>query len=152
MKIKSQRFGEVEVEEKNVIRFPAGVLGFPAFHDWVLLQSGDVDKFLWLQSIEKPEMAFVVTDPKFFFADYHFLMRDDTKREIGITPTTPLNILVIVNKVDDMLTANLQGPLVFNRDNNQAMQVVVAERIYQTRHPIAFIPPRKRAEALAAER
>ena len=49
---------------------------------------------------------------------------------------TEANVLVIVNKVGDTLTANLQGPLVIHATTRAAAQVVISEKKYQTRHPI----------------
>jgi flagellar assembly factor FliW len=46
------------------------------------------------------------------------------------------NVLVIVNKVQDTLTANLQGPLVIHAGTRAAAQIVISEKKYQTRHPI----------------
>jgi flagellar assembly factor FliW len=45
-------------------------------------------------------------------------------------------VLVIVNKRDDLLTANLQGPLVVNVDGRMGMQLVLAEKRWNTRHEL----------------
>ena len=53
--------------------------------------------------------------------------------------------LVIVNKRDDVLTANLQGPLVINVGNCVAMQLVLAEKRWTTRQEIVRLEPAARA-------
>jgi len=58
---------------------------------------------------------------------------------------------VIVNKVGDTLTANLQGPLVINATTRVAAQIVISEKKYQTRHPILTLQrPGKTAAAAPA--
>ncbi|HJO15363.1 MAG TPA: flagellar assembly protein FliW, partial [Phycisphaerales bacterium] len=46
-------------------------------------------------------------------------------------------VFVIVNKYDDALTANLQGPLVVNLRNRRGMQIVLADQRWTTRREIA---------------
>jgi hypothetical protein len=57
-------------------------------------------------------------------------------------------VFVIVNKVDDLLTGNLQGPLVVNVETRQARQLVLSDRRYSTRHPLMRVP----AQAAGDER
>ncbi|MEM6553704.1 MAG: flagellar assembly protein FliW, partial [Planctomycetota bacterium] len=59
MIIKTSRFGEVEVDDNRVIRFERGVLGFPKYKDYVLIDGGEESYFWWLQSVEVPDLAFV---------------------------------------------------------------------------------------------
>jgi flagellar assembly factor FliW len=52
---------------------------------------------------------------------------------------------VIVNKYDSSLTANLQGPLVLNLRNQHAMQLVLADKRWTTRHQIAQLSEERKA-------
>ncbi|MEE2718515.1 MAG: flagellar assembly protein FliW, partial [Planctomycetota bacterium] len=54
-------------------------------------------------------------------------------------------VFVIVNKYDNALTANLQGPLVLNLRNQQAMQLVLADKRWTTRHQIAQLTDERQA-------
>ena len=54
-------------------------------------------------------------------------------------------LFVIVNKYDNTLTANFQGPLVVNLANQQGMQLVLADRQWTTRHEIARLADGQRA-------
>ena len=51
-------------------------------------------------------------------------------------------VFVIVNKVDQALTGNLQGPLVINTMNRTAEQFVLAERRWTTRHTLVELAQR----------
>lgn len=136
MLVQTSRFGAVEVDQERVIVFGRGILGFPRYTRYVLIQPEPDSTFYWLQSIETADLAFVVTDPLLFVPDYQVPLREETRQDIGLADLSEASVLVIVNKVGDMLTANMQGPLVIHANTRAAAQVVISERKYQTRHPI----------------
>jgi flagellar assembly factor FliW len=143
MIVQTSRFGAIEVDADRVILFPRGILGFPRQKQYVLIQADAEATFYWLQAVDTPDLAFVVTDPLLFVPDYVVPIRDETRAELGISELAQTQVLVIVNKVNDTLTANLQGPLVIHAANRTAMQVVISEKKYQTRHPILLIKANK---------
>ena len=110
--------------------------GFPQYKNYVLIQPEADSTFYWLQSLEAADLAFVVTDPLLFVPDYQVPLREETRQDLGLAGTdlAEASILVIVNKVGDTLTANLQGPLVIHATTRAAAQVVISEKKYQTRH------------------
>src|SRR5256886_10348038 len=111
MDIATTRFGRLEVNEERIIAFPHGLLGFPQYQRFALIQTGEENYFFWLQSVDEPSLAFVVTDPAIFFKDYDFALKEETQQEIGLTDAGFAQVFVICNKVNDWLTGNLQGPL-----------------------------------------
>lgn len=136
MIIQTSRFGPVEVDPQRMLRFPRGILGFPRHQNYVLIQPEYDSTFYWLQSADTADLAFVVTDPLLFVPDYSVPIREETRAELDIKDLSEAQVLVIVNKVGDILTANLQGPLVIHATTRQGLQVVISEKKYQTRHPI----------------
>jgi flagellar assembly factor FliW len=50
---------------------------------------------------------------------------------------------VIVNKIEDTLTGNLQGPLVINSSTLTGKQLVLSDRRYSTRHPLMKLRDQK---------
>jgi flagellar assembly factor FliW len=136
MIVQTSRFGTVEVDDGRVITFGRGILGFPQYKSYVLIQPEADATFYWLQSVECADLAFVVTDPMLFVPDYQIPLREETRAELGLKDLGEANVLVIVNKVQETLTANLQGPLVVHAGTRVAAQVVISEKKYQTRHPI----------------
>ena len=134
--VQTSRFGPVEVDETRMIEFPRGILGFPQHKQYVLIQPEVDSTFYWLQAVTAADLAFVVTDPLLFVPDYQVPLREETRAELSLADLSEANILVIVNKVGDMLTANLQGPLVIHATTRVAAQIVISEKKYQTRHPI----------------
>ena len=128
MVIETSRFGTVEVDEDRLIDFPKGILGFPAQHKYALIQTGEQSSFYWLQSTDRPELAFVVCDPRLFVPNYRIPIRADELAELGLQDPSGAQVFVIVNKVEEMLTGNLQGPLVINCETRGARQLVLSER------------------------
>ncbi len=136
MDVETTRFGVVEVEEQRIITFPAGLLGFSPYKSYALLQPDANGAFLWLQSLEAPELAFVVTDPTIWVSNYQVPVRRQQMDELGLEKADDAQVNVIVNKYGTSLTANLQGPLVINRDNRRGLQLVLADKRWTTRHEI----------------
>ena len=136
MDVETTRFGVVEVDDTRLITFPAGLLGFTAYKTYALFQPDSNGAFLWLQSVEAPELAFVVTDPTLWVRGYKVPIRREQMQELGLESLDDAQIYVIVNRYDRSLTANVQGPLVVNAGNRRGMQVVLAEKRWTTRHEI----------------
>lgn len=136
MNVNTTRFGTVDIDESRIISFPTGLLGFSSFQRFALLQPDDEGIFFWLQSIDAPDLAFVVTDPSLWVEDYEATIRREQMQELALDTIEEAQVFVIVNKYERMLTANLQGPLVINLHNHKAMQLVLAEKRWTTRHEI----------------
>ncbi len=142
MIITTSRFGQLEVDDQRLIIFEKGILGFPNFHRYALIQTGEGSGFYWLQSVDTPELAFVVTDPRLFVTDYVVPIKADELVQLGLDSVEGAQVFIIVNKVEDMLTGNLQGPLVVNLKTRAAKQLVLSDRRYSTRHPLMRVGER----------
>jgi len=143
MNIHTSRFGQLEVDEGRLIGFEQGILGFPEQKRYALVQTGQNSGFYWLQAVDRPELAFIVCDPRLFVTDYRVPVRAEELAFIGLDSPDGAQVFVIVNKVDDMLTGNLQGPLVVNVQTHQGRQLVLSDRRYSTRHPLMRLPSRQ---------
>lgn len=140
MIIETSRFGPLEVDSERLMFFDDGLLGFPEQHDYALIQTGEGSGFYWLQSVNTPELAFVVCDPRLFVVDYQVPVKLDDLQCIELDKADNAQVFVIVNKSGDLLTGNFQGPLVINVVNRKACQLVLSDKRYSTRHPLMRIP------------
>jgi flagellar assembly factor FliW len=145
MDVRTTRFGVIQIAEDRVITFPKGLLGFPQARRYCLLEPGEDACFFWLQSLDEPGLAFVVTDPALFVPDYSVPIRPEQMAELRLTKPEEAQVFVIVNKVDQTLTANLQGPLVINTLTREGDQMVLAEKRWTTRHALLKIAEPARA-------
>jgi flagellar assembly factor FliW len=139
MIIQTSRFGPLEVDERRLIQFPKGVLGFPDQQAYALIQTAEESGFYWLQAVDRPDLAFVVCDPRLFVPDYVVPVKLDELSQIGLSDPSAAQVFIIVNKVDNILTGNLQGPLVVNVESRTARQLVLSDRRYSTRHPLMHL-------------
>lgn len=150
MEVRTTRFGMVDIAEDRVITFPKGLLGFSKFTRYCLLEPGDDACFFWLQSLDDPALAFVVTDPSLFVPDYSVPIRPEQLSELAITQLEDAQVFCVVNKVDGTLTGNFQGPLIINTVTRQGEQIVLAEKRWTTRHPLVKVAQAAQARAIPA--
>lgn len=139
MQVRTTRFGNVDIAEDRVITFPKGLLGFSDQKRFCLLEPREDSAFFWLQSLDSPDLAFVVTDPSFFVPDFSVPIRAEQLGDLGLSRLEDAQVFVIVNKVDQTLTGNLQGPLVINTLTRAGEQFVLAEKRWTTRHPLVTL-------------
>jgi flagellar assembly factor FliW len=150
MIVQTTRFGTLEIDDARIIDFPNGLLGFSSYRRFALLQPDDQSVFFWLQSLEAPDLAFVVTDPGLWVPDYAAQIRPEQSADLGLADPSDAQVLVIVNRRDEVLTANLQGPLLVNVRTCRGLQIVMAERRWNVRHELMKVgaaAPRLRATA-----
>jgi len=152
MKFETARFGLIEYDEENIIKFPEGLYGFEREHQFVLIPfDPNIDCPLeWLQSLTTPELAFVVTDPHIYKPDYRWTMTPDEEKQIEYMDSDELKTLIIVTlpKALVNMTGNFVAPLIINSRTKKARQVVLTTQEYDTRH---FLIPEdiRKADAVA---
>ena len=137
MKVATKAYGLIEVSEHQRISFPSGLLGFESFKEYVLLDA-ERQPFYWLQSIDVEQIAFVLINPFLFRPDYEMNIDNEELIPIGITDPGKALIFSIVTVPADgsSMTANLQGPLVINRDNRLGFQAILTDMRWKTKHDI----------------
>jgi len=137
MKVETKAFGPMEVDEKQKVTIPSGLLGFEDYTEYVLLDSEN-PMFLWLQSVDEKEIAFVLINPFLFRNDYEANISNEDLAEIGITSSDNALVFVIVTipQDDSPMTANLQGPLIINKENKTGMQAILSDAKWKTKHDI----------------
>ncbi len=138
MKINTSRFGEIEIDEENIIEFRQGIPAFEHLKRYTIISFEDDDSFYWLQSIDDGDIAFILADPFNFTVGYEPVLPDSVLEELKIEKKEDvllLSMLVIPDKIDNM-TANLAAPIVINMDKKLGKQVILPEGNYPIRHPV----------------
>jgi flagellar assembly factor FliW len=133
----SKAYGAIEVDERQRIVFPFGILGFESLKEYVLLDA-EQRPFYWLQSAEAAEIAFVLINPRIFRPDYTLEVSPDDLAEIGIGSPGEAPDFAIVTIPEDPkeMTANLQGPIIINRESRVGRQSISSNAKWQVRHPL----------------
>lgn len=136
LNIKTGRFGTLNIQEDEVIQIPRGILGFPDQTRYCLVDPGDETLILWMQSLDHPELAFPILEPRVFMSQYVVRLSASELRELhldNVREAAVFSILTIPENVTEM-TANLKAPLVINLKNKIAKQVVLQENEYNIKH------------------
>lgn len=114
-------------------------MGFPELKKFCLVDPGDDTLILWLQSLENPEIAFPVLEPKIFKPDYMARLSGAELRELkleNVNQSAVFCILTIPTEDPTQMSANIKAPLVINLREQLARQVVLQENEYSVRFPM----------------
>jgi flagellar assembly factor FliW len=137
MKTIITRFGEIEYDPANTLHFPEGLFGFETLCDFIVMPNRKEGPLFWIQSIDDPQIAFVLTDPSNFFLDYQ--VRPDARecQKLGIQPGEDYYTLVVVTVPPDRkITLNLAAPILYSPASNRALQVILENSRYESRTPL----------------
>ncbi len=137
MKVINTRFGQVEYDSAKTLHFPTGMIGFENLREFIVMPNIKRGPLFWIQSVEDPEIAFVLTDPTNFFVDYRVAPDDNEKAKLGIQDGDDCHALVVVtvNSGSDF-TFNLLAPILYAPSSNRAIQVVLEQSNYSTKMPL----------------
>ncbi len=138
MKIRTARFGMIEVEDDQIINMPEGVIGFEDRKKFTLLNHSPDSPFKWFQSVDEPDLAFVIMDPFPFVPDYKVDINEADLKFLGAKDASQVLILAFVSIKQKTLaiTANLMGPVVVNLESLIAKQLILSDSPYSSRHQI----------------
>lgn len=148
VKLNTTRFGEIEVDESEIIHLPSGLIGFPELKDYILLDHQKGSPFKWLQSINDGAIAFVLINPLLFKPDYTVEVSENEVVELKLENEEDAVISVIITMPSNPqnMTANLKAPLVFSLKNRRGKQIILSSSEYTTRHNV--IEEIKKSESL----
>lgn len=135
MIIKTRDFGEEEISEEVIIDFPNGVYAFEENKRFVLLSPCGEDKYpMWLQSVDNPNLCFIVFDPREFVPDYSVEIDGETRKLLE-ADGAELDLLCMAVVPDEYIntTLNLKSPIVINSTAKKGVQVIAAEN-----YPLKF--------------
>jgi len=141
MKIKTTRFGTIDIEEEKMIKMPFGMLGFPDKKEFIILQHQENSPFFWYQSVDDPGLAFVITDPFLFIPDYKIDLEAILTEMSwnGDGNNRYLDLFIVVNIPRGMphkMTGNFIGPILVNNKVYQAVQIVLSNSPYTHKFPL----------------
>lgn len=138
-------FGDVSINEEEIITFPSGLFGFEDKTKYIILSFIDGDDqssedfLLCLQSTEDSNLAFTVMNPYYVCADYDpYQIPDKLLGEIRLgdeTKHTVYCIAVIRDEFSDS-TINLKCPIIINLEEKLAKQFILEDSDYSMRHPV----------------
>jgi flagellar assembly factor FliW len=153
MNIESQRFGTIEINDDELLSFPAGVIGFPTEQKFALVHHHGSGHIAWLQSASTPGLAFPVVSAHAFGDRYPDVPVLGAAVEAGLQgPDDALAVMVVLCALANQpATVNLLAPIVVNAATRTGAQVILEGSRFSTREYFA-LPDAVDQEATAGER
>ncbi|MFC7685726.1 flagellar assembly protein FliW [Ureibacillus sp. GCM10028918] len=138
MIIETDYLGKIEIDPCNIIKFEHGIPGFEEEKEFILLSIDEQSAFQMLQSVNNHTLAFVVIDPAYIILDYSFNLEESIVHSLEIQEEQEVAVYSIVSLKDTIpnSTINLKAPIIINKTNNKAKQVILDKEEYTTRHRI----------------
>lgn len=135
MKVNTARFGELEVDKKDIITLTEGLLGFESLKKFFIVDPGDQTLILWLQSSEDGATAFPIIEPKIFDPGYIVKLLPAEMASLELENLASANIYTILTIPQDVtsMSANLKAPIVINSQSKKARQIVLQDSKLEVR-------------------
>lgn len=133
MKLKTKNFGEIEIDEKEIVKFEEGIPGFENQKKWVLLADDEIP-VQWLQAIEE-DIVLPIINPFGIKEDYAFEIPQKIVLDLKIEKQEDLWIFSVVTIPEDIkgIRANLQAPIVINIKEKLGKQLILSDQ-YEIRY------------------
>ncbi|MDR1626602.1 MAG: flagellar assembly protein FliW [Spirochaetia bacterium] len=135
MRINTKAYGNVEIDDRQVLFFPHGIIGFEQFKQYALMDAAQ-RPFYWLQSLDVAEIAFVLISPLVFRPDYSPDAAPEDMEDLALEDPGDLLVFstVTIPENQNRMTANLQGPLLINRKTRTGRQSISLNPKWQLKH------------------
>lgn len=137
--VSTSRFGEITADPDKTITMTSPFLGFPESKRFMLIPHGENTPFMWLQSLDDPQLAFVLIPALALVADYQPPLPAQARQELKAGAEDELNILLLLTIPQSnplKMTANLLGPLVINPEQRLAKQIILDPNRWDPRWPV----------------
>ncbi|NMB19582.1 MAG: flagellar assembly protein FliW [Firmicutes bacterium] len=131
------KLGTMQVDEEKIIRFPVGILGFSDNHRYIIVEQ-EGSAFSFLQSVDDPELSFVVIMPELVCCDYSVQLSEEDIDLLQITSPEDGKVYGIVTIPENVaeMTVNLQAPVVINTKERIGAQFIIQGDKYHTKHNV----------------
>lgn len=137
MKVSTKFFGELEVQDRDIISFKEGIPGFKELVKCALIHDSDTD-FSYLQSVDNKSVCFIIIPPAAIVGNYDIEISEDTVEELEISNEEDVSLYAILTVPEDInkMTANLKAPIIINIKNGQGKQEILDDERYEIKHRV----------------
>jgi flagellar assembly factor FliW len=125
-------------KKDEIIHFEEGLIGFSECKDFVLMENEGITPFRLLQSLDVPQVGFLVLEPTVLIPDYYQQIPVREWESVGVAgETRPLALVIaIIGPTPETSTGNLQAPLLVNYEKMIGKQVILTDSSFSVRHPL----------------
>ena len=97
-----------------------------------------IDFFKILQSVDEPEVGFIVISPFEVENNYEINLNNEVINTLKIKEANNVllySLVTLNSKIED-ITVNLKAPIVININNKKAQQFIIDKEKYKIKHPL----------------
>ena len=130
---------QLKLKSKDaIIHFDEGLIGFSEFKDYVLMENESLAPFRLLQSLESPQVGFLVLEASALVPKYYDLVPAREWESVGVKgKTKPLAfVIVVIGSTPQASTGNFQAPLLVNYETMVGRQVILTDSGLSVRQPL----------------
>jgi flagellar assembly factor FliW len=134
--LQSRRFGSLEAPPDRLFHFPAGLLGFEEYTEYLLHAPQTLYPIRFLVAVADPELAFPVLSAALCTPDYAPPLPPEVWSLLQAGTEDRLEVLAVLTLDPETVTlhANLRGPVVISLATRRGCQVVLHDSPYSLRH------------------
>jgi flagellar assembly factor FliW len=143
MEFLSEHFGLLRYQPEQVIVFAEGLPAFEEEREFLLVEPEATAPVIFLQSLRRPELAFITLPVRRIVPDYRLTMEPEDLAALGLPEGEPegaagdlLCLAIVTIAADRPPTANLLAPVVINMKNRRACQLIQPGSAYSHQHPL----------------
>jgi len=153
MRIQTDRFGAFEVDDKDPIHFPQGMIGFPSEKQFVLLRHRDDSAIGWLQSTTNSALAFPVVSIDALAVAYPTIAVTPPVGQAEQEADPHAVMAVLCASAGQPATVNLLAPIVVNVRSRKGAQILLEGTRFSTSEPFVLreLPAAVTSEPQAAQ-
>ena len=138
--IETSKFDTVKYKNSDMITFVRPILGFSELNHYIIISRPESEPFKWLQSIDDPSICFVVLDPRLVYPKYSVEVSQYDVRQLNGSDNQEdyqiFGIVTVPKGHPEQMSVNLQGPIVINIKNLNAIQLVLNYPEYDIRYSL----------------
>jgi flagellar assembly factor FliW len=136
--IQAPKIGQIEFENEDILTMSSPMLGFPKLKRFLLISTEQTFPFYWLQSVDNPEVSFLMLEASLFFNDYAPKLSEKDLQSVKCEDKSKLRTfaIVVVPKNPKDSTANLKAPIIINEEKMLAKQIILDDDKYSIKTKI----------------
>lgn len=140
MIVQSRRFGQMEVDEGDILQFPTGIIGFPVESAFVLIRRSGTSAIGWLQSVRTAEFTLPVVSAHALSRRFPDVDVAPHAERAGLgTDVEDLAILAVLTAPPNApASVNLMAPIIVNAKTRVGAQVMLEGTHFSTREPFVL--------------
>lgn len=128
MTISTRDFGVMELDEKELLDFVSPIYGYEELKKYAILSYESTgDGISWLQSVDQPEICFILLDPEEIGLPYSPNLPGEVLQQLGDEEPLAYRLIAVVPEDFHETTVNLKSPIVINTEKRVAAQVILEE-------------------------